>query len=238
MIDKFIAVVVTLFWTALVSAYQDPTQGKPFLPWLWQDQLTPTIEVAGKKNNLLLLAGGMAIAGLASGSDDSVAIHSRESIDPEHSKWGALLGSGAPGLAIAAGQIYFDTNQGLAHARAIMLTSITHISTALIVQRERPNGNRLSFPSGHTSSSFATATALAYSYGPKVGIPALLVATFVGASRVSDGAHWLSDVVGGAALGIYWAKASADFEHQEASNLVILPILSREEFKLSLNYRF
>lgn len=58
-----------------------------------------------------------------------------------------------------------------------------------------------SFPSGHTSATFATATVLQRRLGWRVGVPAYLVAGFVGATRLQN-VHYLSDVTFGAALGI------------------------------------
>ena len=57
-----------------------------------------------------------------------------------------------------------------------------------------------SFPSGHTTSAFAAAVALA-SMRPDWRGRLLGAALLIGASRVLVGAHYPSDVVGGAALG-------------------------------------
>ncbi len=60
----------------------------------------------------------------------------------------------------------------------------------------------LSFPSGHTSLAFSTATALSLKY-PKwyVILPSYLWAGSVGYSRMNLGVHYPSDVLAGALLG-------------------------------------
>ena len=71
------------------------------------------------------------------------------------------------------------------------------------VRRMRPDGsNRSSFPSGHASGTFATATVLQRRYGWKVGGPAYGVASYVAMSRLSENRHFLSDLVFGAAIGL------------------------------------
>ncbi|MFM2369974.1 MAG: hypothetical protein RL619_2291 [Bacteroidota bacterium] len=89
------------------------------------------------------------------------------------------------------------------------------ITTALkdIVRRKRPyntypdiekviSGGGYSFPSGHTSTVFATATSLSMAY-PKwyVITPSFVWASAVGYSRMHLGVHYPSDVLAGAILG-------------------------------------
>jgi membrane-associated phospholipid phosphatase len=66
-----------------------------------------------------------------------------------------------------------------------------------------------SLPSAHTSNAFTTATVFATLYKDKKWVPPLAygVAALVGASRVYNNAHWMSDVMAGAAVGFLSAKA-------------------------------
>lgn len=66
----------------------------------------------------------------------------------------------------------------------------------------RPDGSdNKSFPSGHTSISFAAAATLHNRYGWEAGLPAYIVASFVGYSRVEARKHRVGDVLVGAAIG-------------------------------------
>ena len=70
------------------------------------------------------------------------------------------------------------------------------------VDEKRPKGGGQSFPSGHTSVSFASAEFLRKRYGWAYGAPAYALASFVGFSRVEPKAHYIHDVLAGAAIGI------------------------------------
>lgn len=104
--------------------------------------------------------------------------------------------------------------------RAGFATVVAALGTSYLVQqvikpvarRKRPFVGRdvvvvgikpedASFPSGHTASSFAAATALSTFY-PKAGPLAFTLATLVGISRVHLGHHFPSDVAIGSVIGV------------------------------------
>lgn len=62
------------------------------------------------------------------------------------------------------------------------------------------------FPSGHTTRAFVAAMFVTLRLRDwRWGAPLLAYATAMGLSRIYVGAHWPSDVLGGAMLGIAWA---------------------------------
>ena len=87
-----------------------------------------------------------------------------------------------------------------------------------------------SFPSGHTSAAFATATVLQRKFGLKAGLPAYAVATFIGTSRLQN-VHYLSDVTFGAALGI----ASGLVMNVPGHGPAITPVIAPGKVGLSIS---
>jgi len=97
---------------------------------------------------------------------------------------------------------------------SIGVDGVLTYSSKRIIKRDRPDvtypdqitayttEKSYSFPSGHTSLAFATATALSLKY-PKwyVIAPGYMWACSVGYSRMNLGVHYPSDVLGGALLG-------------------------------------
>lgn len=96
--------------------------------------------------------------------------------------------------------------------RTLLLVKSEAIMAALtfsfksITKVSRPDdSNDYSFPSGHTAQAFATATFLAKEYGDRnvwYSVGAYSMATAVGACRILNNRHWVSDVLAGAGIGI------------------------------------
>lgn len=229
--------IVIYFLTFLISfqafAVDDPTGGKPFFPWVWQDQLKPTIIKAFDKTGLIIAASGAASSIVVHEYDRKVFDYTEDDgnllMSESSAKNFGKLGNGVAGLSITVAQLLFDQNNGLKTAQALIFTSVSHISIAGLVRRNRP-GNRSdflpfpsSFPSGHTSSAFAMAGSMAYSYGWKGAIPGYFLASAIALSRIKEGRHWASDIVGGAFLGTFWARASFEAESPNKNPVVIVP---------------
>lgn len=87
---------------------------------------------------------------------------------------------------------------------------------------DRPNGGHISFPSGHTSVAFTGAEILRREYGkeyPYIAVAGYTVATTVAVMRVYNNAHWATDVLAGAGVGIL----SASLAYWLAPYLTIKP---------------
>jgi undecaprenyl-diphosphatase len=144
--------------------------------------------------------------------------------DLPHSKtsdrYVSVLSDLGEGLGWVAGGIALAILGGPKGRRAGAATALASVAATYVVQervkpifrRVRPFVNREarvvgvrpadhSFPSGHTASSFAAATALALYY-PKAAPLAYAVATGVGMSRVHLGVHFPSDAAVGGVIGI------------------------------------
>lgn len=106
------------------------------------------------------------------------------------------------------------------------------------VKERRPDGSNLqSFPSGHTSITFANAAFIQRRFGWKWGVPAYAVATYVGWGRVYSKRHHWYDVLAGAAIGAgsaYIFTRPFAREHE----LSIVPASDGENFFISASFKF
>ena len=178
-----------------------------------ENQIDPLISRATDWTSLKIVLAGAALVGLSRPYDDDIRSDwkNHQKMNESQAHTGDVIGSGAVGLLALGGQYVWDddVNHYQSHARGLISSTIVNFALKNIFNRPRPNNNdRFSFPSGHTMTSFLTATSLTYAYGWKAGVVAYPIATFVGLSRWSDDAHWGSDVVAGAFVGVLMARAS------------------------------
>ena len=77
-----------------------------------------------------------------------------------------------------------------------------------IDDKKIPGAGYDAFPSGHTSFAFSIATVYASMYNEHLAVPIISysVASLVGLSRLTEHAHWSSDIFVGAALGYLCGK--------------------------------
>jgi hypothetical protein len=129
---------------------------------------------------------------------------------------------GREGLLATIGGLYllgddYDKDTAKLALAALVNASITTEGVKMLTGRERPDvsggllkfhgptvssgGDLKSFPSGHTAAAFAVATVLANRH-PKQKWLYYGLATAVGYARIRKSAHFPSDVIVGAAIGI------------------------------------
>ncbi len=174
----------------------------------------------------LAVVGGL---GFLSALDQPVAnhVHSHRSVGGQNvadawSRFGTPLVYGPVTVGVLAGGLlarnHDVTQSGLRLAFSLALAGVANQGLKAVLGRERPDANGsafdfdplhldAAFPSGHTTMAFAMATSLADDVHPtwaKVGLYGM--ATGVAVSRVYQEKHWVSDVIGGAVLGIASAK--------------------------------
>lgn len=135
------------------------------------------------------------------------------------------LAAGIPAGMFVIGLMNKDSSLKSKSVEILIGLTATAIATGalkVITNRQRPyqqypldvfpydaSDNGKSFPSAHTSFSFATATSLTLIYKKwYVTVPAFVWASSVGYSRLYLGEHYPSDVIAGAAVGAAGAFAS------------------------------
>lgn len=209
------------------------------------------VKGAPSKENAAWLLIGSGITLLSLTQDDNVNDYfAGKNRLGRFSEYGDYIGTyghiGSAVLLWIGGKLIKDdklSKTGLAGIEALLTTAALTSGLKGLTGRERPNGDsNSSFPSGHTSSSFAMATVAAdmYDWDWKIAVPAYAIATFVGASRIADNKHYLSDVLGGATVGIILGKFFADHykkKHKE-QKLFIMPYSDGKTSGIELTYRF
>ncbi|MGW3390411.1 phosphatase PAP2 family protein [Streptomyces cinereoruber] len=118
---------------------------------------------------------------------------------PGRPRRAALAGVGAIGVASAAAN--------LLGKRLVRRPRPDREAARVVAGRHVPMPDSASFPSGHTASAVAFATAVGVVL-PAAAVPLGVLASTVGYSRVHTGVHYPGDVAAGAVLGVASAAVS------------------------------
>jgi membrane-associated phospholipid phosphatase len=141
---------------------------------------------------------------------------------------------------------WFDQTKNLLIANLISST-ITH-RLKVITQKERPNGGVHSFPSGHTTSAFTNACVLYNEFrdtAPVLAYSGFACATTTGSFRMINNAHWMSDILVGAGIGILSAELVYHIEplknfnpFKKSQNITMVPQFGNGNYGFYFAYKF
>ena len=164
------------------------------------------------------------------------------------------------GMPVAAYGLDFipgiEARHNLRDRTLIMATSLIVMQSAVSILKSttavaRPgDGRHNSFPSGHTACAMLSAHILYKEYKdvtPWIGIGGYLMATATGVFRMLNDAHWLSDVVAGAGIGLLSAEIGymmlsvrqSVLKHSDGGRqIAVMPVIGLRQWGVGMACRF
>jgi len=155
----------------------------------------------------------------------------------------------ADAIGIKAKNHWFDQTKNL--AISLFVTDFVTYRIKKMANKTRPNGAEVahSFPSSHSSMAFASATVLYEEFrdtSPSFAYTGYGFAVATGSLRLANNAHWLSDVLVGAAIGITVTKVVYLLDpiikwnpFKDSTNIIVLPTtMDNKGYGLYLCKRF
>lgn len=175
-------------------------------------------ELKSKESLVIFLNGGI-LAALALPVDRSITLgaSSTRFLKAGFGTTGKLLGeeyvqAGSAAAAFLTGTLLKKPRLAAVGRDLVEAQLVSAATTQVLkfsVRRTRPDGEARSFPSGHASASFASATVLHRHFGAKAAIPAYGAAVYITMSRLQANSHYASDILIGAALGMAVGRAAS-----------------------------
>jgi membrane-associated phospholipid phosphatase len=166
-------------------------------------------------------------------------------LNPILEPWGHPVKMGSIALAsyLAATVWPQSEVQGLSSValQSMLTAGVVTMGLKLVFHRVRPNEQAkvdpyvfrgpsldrsgLSFPSGHATTAFALAASISHYYDDPMylSIPLYTLASLTAWQRVFDGHHWPSDVILGAAIGVFIGRKIASWQKMTSSNISLGP---------------
>ncbi len=144
----------------------------------------------------------------------------------------------APLIGLYGINIISSQNRHELGRQTLLLVSSGLLTTAMVwptkalTAIDRPNGKPHAFPSGHTAYAFTIATFMDKEFrhkSPWISVASYSIAGATGVFRVLNNAHWMSDVLAGAGVGllsvntVYWLHAK--FAKDKGLNAMVVPVV-------------
>ncbi len=134
---------------------------------------------------------------------------------------GDILLIALPTIAFGATLLKKDKKGSKQFVKGFLVNFAATAALKLLIDKQRPNmEDNDSFPSGHTSVTFQSASFIQRRYGWEYGAPAYLLASFTGFTRLNADKHDITDVIAGAVIGVgstYLFTTPYQQEHMELS---------------------
>lgn len=203
---KYIYLILLVFSINIAAAesFNSKTLLGEWSAPLYVKEARPTIYTGGAVTALIIL-------GRESGFDQFQEDMAEDEPMGDLAVFGDYMGQLVPNLLYMGGMYwnYKKTQNQKSYDRSLLMLKTTFysgITTGIlkrIVNEKRPHGgDRLSFPSGHTTTAFAFASVVGLEHNTAWGVAAYTLAGIVGFSRLNDNDHYLHDVAFGATIGM------------------------------------
>ena len=143
-----------------------------------------------------------------------------------------------PAVTLASTFIIGDTKGSWQFTKGLILTEAVTFGLKASIKKRRPDfSNSDSFPSGHTSTTFHSASFVHRRYGFKYSIPAYALASFTAFSRIYADKHDGWDVLAGAIIGIGSNLIFTTPYQQEHMELTFSSDSDRKTYLLGFTYK-
>jgi len=222
------------------------TAARPLFPQLWDD-----LSYIVNEPDFYYIIGGVALGptladeGFDHEEPRFTNLWGRSRFADNLFELGEKIGDGAFPVAVAAssygvGRLAGSSRMTEFGSDLFRVQAVNGLLTAVLkgtINRTRPDGTAYSYPSGHTSSSFATAGVIYSHFGKTWGYLAFGLAGYVGLSRLQEGKHYVSDVIAGAVLGTY-VSSKLSRRPDRTGRLSVSPMATGDGMGISLRYSF
>ena len=238
-ISAYFFLVGSIFISSSLFSKESVTVGPPkkemTLKKFSKAHLIPALTDGFDTKGVTILGTGALLSLIAHQYDDKVKsyFNKKNRLGSTLTDFGNSFGASYVNIFVAGMQMIWDRSNGMAHFEALAGSTLMTFSMKKSIHRTRPNGeNEDSFPSGHTSTAFASSGSLSYAYGMKAAILSYSLTSLTFLARMQDNKHLLSDVIMATAIGVYWSRSSGIHHHYLA------PIILKDGGGVEFKYGF